>query len=453
MAEDRTGNERQILNSWKEISAYLERGIRTCQRWEKELQLPIYRIDASPRAKVFAYKDEIDEWLKERIKRNELGKKGFFERKGAVAGTIFSLLLVVVALVSFMIFFGKGNRTHAKYSNPSGFLVKSNVIYFINRKNEYLWDVKLETAKRKDIQYSDYFEGKRKIDFANIDTDKENEVVIFLRNYDPEKRALAVYDNNGREIWKKRFEFRKKYKDKTLIPRPFNVECLKFEDVVGDKKPEILALWRHEDRFPSALIIYSLSGDILYSYYHTGHAYEFWVEESPGGSKEIFLIATNNLLNGDGVLAVIDCSDLESGTCPPFTIPEDLLDFKETIEKYVPLDPVPAHLKYYVRFPHNELSRLTLPSWIHPSMEYLGPDGTRVSVLYDTPNCRLFYSFDTFFRLQFVLPNINFEKTWNILYREGKISLSLEEAVCKAAESVVFWNGSDWQREPVRIRN
>jgi hypothetical protein len=29
-----------LLNSWKEIAAYLNRGIRTVQRWEAELGMP-----------------------------------------------------------------------------------------------------------------------------------------------------------------------------------------------------------------------------------------------------------------------------------------------------------------------------------------------------------------------------------------------------------------------------
>ena len=33
--------ERKILNSWKEIASYLGKGVRTVQRQESELKLPI----------------------------------------------------------------------------------------------------------------------------------------------------------------------------------------------------------------------------------------------------------------------------------------------------------------------------------------------------------------------------------------------------------------------------
>jgi len=54
--------ERQVLDSWKEIADYLKRDVRTCQRYERELELPVHRLDGSARARVFAYRDEIDAW-------------------------------------------------------------------------------------------------------------------------------------------------------------------------------------------------------------------------------------------------------------------------------------------------------------------------------------------------------------------------------------------------------
>jgi tetratricopeptide (TPR) repeat protein len=54
---------REILDGWKQISDFLQRDPRTCQRWERELALPIHRLDGSPKARVFAYTDELEAWL------------------------------------------------------------------------------------------------------------------------------------------------------------------------------------------------------------------------------------------------------------------------------------------------------------------------------------------------------------------------------------------------------
>jgi tetratricopeptide (TPR) repeat protein len=87
---------RSRLESWKEISFYLQRSVKTCQRWEIELGLPIHRLDGTPSARVFANPDEIDIWIAEKLshirerptsamKRRRLGKGMLKIAAGAVA--------------------------------------------------------------------------------------------------------------------------------------------------------------------------------------------------------------------------------------------------------------------------------------------------------------------------------------------------------------------------------
>jgi hypothetical protein len=55
---------RKRLDSWKEIAAFFGRDERTVKRWEKERGLPVYRVPGSARGGVFAYAEELAEWLK-----------------------------------------------------------------------------------------------------------------------------------------------------------------------------------------------------------------------------------------------------------------------------------------------------------------------------------------------------------------------------------------------------
>lgn len=57
-----TGNE-NILNSWKEIATYLGRGVRTVQRWEAELHLPVRRPRNKEKSAVIALRADLDRWL------------------------------------------------------------------------------------------------------------------------------------------------------------------------------------------------------------------------------------------------------------------------------------------------------------------------------------------------------------------------------------------------------
>jgi tetratricopeptide (TPR) repeat protein len=58
------------LTSWKEIAAYLDRDTRTAQLWEKQEGLPIHRHEHQARASVYAYPEELDQWLEMRRPRN-----------------------------------------------------------------------------------------------------------------------------------------------------------------------------------------------------------------------------------------------------------------------------------------------------------------------------------------------------------------------------------------------
>src|SRR4051794_4944965 len=52
------------LGSWKEIAAYLGKGVRTAQRYESQLGLPVRRPDRDDRKIVFALPDELDAWIR-----------------------------------------------------------------------------------------------------------------------------------------------------------------------------------------------------------------------------------------------------------------------------------------------------------------------------------------------------------------------------------------------------
>lgn len=67
--------EKRLLQSWKEISDYLNCSVRTCHRWEEELDLPIHRLDGTPKARVFAYTDELDQWRAEKLGHTKSAEK------------------------------------------------------------------------------------------------------------------------------------------------------------------------------------------------------------------------------------------------------------------------------------------------------------------------------------------------------------------------------------------
>jgi len=57
---------RDRLDSWKQIAVYLDREVRSAQRWEKREGLPVHRHPHLKGCTVYAFKSEIDGWLRGR---------------------------------------------------------------------------------------------------------------------------------------------------------------------------------------------------------------------------------------------------------------------------------------------------------------------------------------------------------------------------------------------------
>jgi tetratricopeptide (TPR) repeat protein len=96
--------ERNVLDSWKEIAAYLGRTGKTCRNWEKEYGLPVHRLDGSPRAHVFAYADEVDRWKEELLREKPAASREItvkFSLKRLLVAAVFGLLALAAALGVF----------------------------------------------------------------------------------------------------------------------------------------------------------------------------------------------------------------------------------------------------------------------------------------------------------------------------------------------------------------
>lgn len=66
MPASQPAKAKEFLDSWKEIAVFLNRGIRTVQRWEKHEGLPVHRHQHNARGTVFAFASEIKQWLTSR---------------------------------------------------------------------------------------------------------------------------------------------------------------------------------------------------------------------------------------------------------------------------------------------------------------------------------------------------------------------------------------------------
>lgn len=76
-----------ILDSWKQIAMFLNRDVRTVQRWEKLEGLPVHRHRHQKRCTVSAIQKEVQRWQKSRndtrIRVPRLGERTLIRETGS----------------------------------------------------------------------------------------------------------------------------------------------------------------------------------------------------------------------------------------------------------------------------------------------------------------------------------------------------------------------------------
>jgi tetratricopeptide (TPR) repeat protein len=88
------------LGSWKEIALYFSKDVRTVKRWEKERALPVHRAPGKPGGSVYAFTDELSDWLNsssDKLEENaDAGSTKSAPRTGIL---IIACVVLIVAIV------------------------------------------------------------------------------------------------------------------------------------------------------------------------------------------------------------------------------------------------------------------------------------------------------------------------------------------------------------------
>jgi CheY-like chemotaxis protein len=59
-----TSDSKPVLTSWKQVAEYMGKAVRTVQRWERDLGLPVRRQGGTGKNAVVAHPEELQEWLR-----------------------------------------------------------------------------------------------------------------------------------------------------------------------------------------------------------------------------------------------------------------------------------------------------------------------------------------------------------------------------------------------------
>lgn len=446
MTVDPGGQE--LLASWKEIATLLRVDKRTCARWEKSLGLPVHRMEGFNRSRVFAYKDEVETWAREKL--NDRAAEG---DGGYPAGSIIEIptrttavrhpskrgmpLVIAASAGAAILIAAAGGSAMArnpllhfwKDRQPARITVAGNTLEVLNESGQLLWYSSFPQELHD--QYSSIHLC------ADIDGDGRNEVLWSCSPWNQEApdTDLVCYSSRGRELW--RFSPRRAL---VTAARPFPPEYLvrAIRAFHGPDGGTLIALLSTNTWDPCQVTLLDAAGNSLGEYWNHGHfnADAFIVEDFDGdGRREILAAGENNAYNR-ACLAVLDTGRIE-GTAPQKDIPEHAFSgFPEGREKR------------YVLFPRSLLCD-TMAIRNKATSVVLRPEERLIEVtVTEFAHCAVKYFFDYGFRLVSVVPEDAYRAKVKELQSLGVINaggLDDFEALCGR---VVSWSGEAWVPAP-----
>lgn len=338
-AGDAHGTAADRLNSWKEIAAYLGKGVRTVQRWETQMGLPVRRLGREGGEIVYALKSEIDAWI---LKGGHAAEAEHVSDAGLppleaspaeplnetrieaappppasgprlVPGWGWSVLILIGIVGLAMTAAQRNGKGGLAARNPVGAAFEGGFLHAWDASGNALWRTPLGAPAdpRLDTRVAvDPASALRRIAVDDLDGDGVNEVLLIALSASGSGDSLHVFNADGSA----RF---------THVPgrpvtfggevyRGFNTSAL-YVFREADGAPGLWVTSSHVSFFPSLLQRLSPRGEVLSEYWSNGHIRT--IRPALVRGRPYLLVGGYNNERHGGSLAFLDL-DHPSGTAP-----------------------------------------------------------------------------------------------------------------------------------------
>lgn len=441
--QDKAEESKDLLTSWKEISAYLSRDVRTCLRWEKSYGLPIHRLAPdSEKSRVFAYRHELDKWLSQ----TKTGGPHAHGAHGFRSRWLFSLSLSFLfvgaaAIVLFFLF-----RDELSPEEPADFAVKGSELAVLDDAGRILWryETGLENLCGEET-YRSHFQFKRSDRTAqlpyllikDLDHDGRREVLFSIQTQDETGEGeVRCFDRKGRLLWQFKAGRQMKCGDRTFSG-DYRTQGILAKDLDGDARLEIIVVSVHRPGWPCQLALLDARGNLKGEYWNAGYLNDVaCVDLNGDGVKEI-VAGGNNNESGRACLAVFDPKSISGGS------PKGSFDFR-----CPELEPGSEWL--YILLPRTDVDLVeNYPVDGVVTVDVL--DNRRIQAKTSLTDIYYHFSFD--FSEKDVILSHGFIQAHAKARLEGKIqSLLNSEYEHDLITGIRYWDGEGWSPEPRKKR-
>jgi hypothetical protein len=432
----------ESLTSWKEIADFLRVDIRTCQRWEKQLGMPVYRYDGLSKSRVSVKKSELRLWQEKRLagvvreeqippirRRSSLWPVLFLILAGAFLYTvlrpvIFPMQAKPSALADYHIrgskLIGVDEKDHPLFEFDTRFDKLASEKYYREEP------AKNEAVPRKVFPYALVHDldgdGSPEIVFSIQSTDEFGEGKIYC--FGPDGAQKWLFDAGGSYVFGS-----KSYSD-------FRIDGLAAVDLNGDGFHEVIVNVAHMDDFPSRLLVLSAQGNILGDFWNSGRITDLDFGEIDNDSRlEILAAGTNNEYER-AFFAVFDPRAVRG--CSP-----------QSQERFICKAAGPGNEEYYLLFPRTDVDRiLSPPREVMESITITNNHSVRLMLQFS----RLAVYLDFQCRPIEITMGSEFQRLHDQLVHEGRIASVLDAEYQGAyKKGIAYWTGKAWTSVPSRV--
>ena len=430
---DGEDKQKEILISWKEIADYLDCKTRSCQRWEKEARLPVHRYSNSSKSRVFAYKEDISDWLE---------KKTLSEKKNIAKYFYFLIPIIGFVLIYIAFIF-----PHSP-SQPHDFRIDGSDLVTLNQKNKEIWRYDTGIKGLNDEEhYRNHFQVKRRskaihaknlplIIIKDIDNNGKKEVLFAQKpiDYTVGEDRLFCFNSKGKIIWE--FEPGREMRfGKKQYSSEYSIIGIYVVDMFEDNSPEIIVISYNIDMFPTQFAVLNNKGKLLREYWNSGRIIDYYFYDLDNDQKnEIILTGCNNEY-GKGCLLVLDPGFISGGS--PQTGYYKSTELKQNIEKY------------YILLPSIDLGSISIDRDPLGNIQII--DEKLISATSMSGIC---FEFDFNFKLKEIRFADTFKFLYNDAYKKGitkdKFSVkTMSELKTKLFPEILYYNGKNWSNTPL----
>jgi hypothetical protein len=430
-----------LLTSWKEIADFLHVDIRTCQRWEKQLDMPVYRYDGLSKSRVSVKKSELRLWQEKQLAGVAREEAPPIRRRAALWPILLLLSsgALLYAVLRPVLFppqsppFALADY-HIRGSTLIGVDKKDVTIFEFDTRFDKLASEKFyreEPAKNEAVPKKVFpfvlvrdldGDGSPEMVFSIQSTDEYGEGKLYC--FGPDNTPKWQFDAGGT------YEFgSKSYSD-------FRIDGLAAVDLDGDGLLEIIVNVAHMDDFPSRLLVLSAQGKVIGDFWNSGRITDLaFGDLDNDGRLEILAVGTNNEYER-AFLAVFDPRTVR-GYSP------------QSRERYLCKTAVPGTEEYYVLFPRTDVDRFLSPlREVMESITITNNQTLRLVLQFS----RLAIYLDFQCRPAEISNGSEFRHLHDQLVQEGRIASVLNaEYVDAYKKGITYWTGKGWTSVPSRV--